>query len=531
MFQRKFKTALFQTLFVLVVTAILATPVHSQPSSKNPPEPSGTLIIALNDMSDVFDPLRVNNNHKLYLSIVFENLVGTDRNGQIKPSLSLAKNWERSPDAKIWTFTLRQGVKFHNGEELTAADVKFSIERMMSPKSTMTYASMFRDLVDRVEVVNPYTARFHLKKPVPDLHRMLCSESYEGFVLPKKYIEEKGDVYFGLHPVGTGPYKVVEIVGGSQIRLEAAYRNHWLHGAARFKNLVYKLVPEELTRIGMIKTGEADVARINADRVEGVKSSGFKVVEDPAAHIPFIVFGEQWRKEFPVSNLKVRQALVLAVNREEIFKHIFYGMGRLSGSITMAKNALGDMGLPFYPYDPQKAKQLLKEAGYPNGFKIKLHSFPTEMFPSLPRTMETIAAYFQQVGVQPEIIPYADYISFRPKLVSGELEGGLHGNDSQARNNPLRAMYLWYNSASRYAQIKSPEMDEWVNKAQSTLDEGERKELIQKIDKYAHENYTFLFALERSIPYVISKKVEPWDMGTLVMDINMENVLMWNSPK
>ena len=313
--------------------------------------------------------------------------------------------------------------------------------------------------------------------------------------------------------------------------MESAYRNHWLHGPARYKNLVYKLVPEELTRIGMIKTGEADVARINADRVEGVKRSGFKVIEDPAAHIPFIVFAEQWRKEYPVSNPKVRQALVLAVNREEILKHIFYGMGRLSGSITAAKNALGDAGLPFYPYDPQKAKRLLNEAGYPKGFKIKLHSFPTEMFPSLPRTMETIAAYFQQVGVQAEIIPYADYISFRPKMVAGELEGGLHGNDSMARNNPLRAMYLWYNSSSRYTQIKSPEVDEWINKAQSTLDEGERKALIQKIDKYNHENYTFLFALERSIPYVLSKKVEPWDMGTLVMDINLEKVLMWNSPK
>jgi peptide/nickel transport system substrate-binding protein len=331
--------------------------------------------------------------------------------------------------------------------------------------------------------------------------------------------------------VGTGPYKVVEIVGGSQVRLEAAYRNHWLHGAAKYKNLVFKLVPEELTRIGMIKTGEADVARINADRVEGLKRSGFKVNEDPTAHIPFIAFAEQWRKEYPVSNPKVRQALALAVNREEILKHIFYGMGRLSSSICVAKNAVGDIGLPVYPYDPQKAKQLLKEAGYPNGFKIKLHSFQTEMFPSLPRTMETVAAYFQQVGVQPEIIPYADYVSFRPKYVGNELEGGIHANDTQARNFPLRPMYLWYNSASRFTLIKSPQVDEWINKAQSAMDEKECESLILKINKYTHENYTFLFALERSIPYVLSKKVEPWDMGTLVMDINMENVLMWNSPK
>lgn len=522
----KKEVILWLLVTVMVSSAIFVGLARGQQVPSAAPEPTGTLVVAQIELCDVFDPIRVNSNQKTYLSIVFENLVGQDHNGKIDADFGLAEKWEMSPDAKTWTFYVRKGIKFHNGDEVTAEDVKFSVERVMSPNSVMTFSGMFRETIERVEFVNRYTLRIHCKKPIPELYRMFSPDSYEGFVMPQKYIKEKGDVYFGLHPVGTGPYKVVEMVGGYQVKLEAAFKSHWLYGPAKYKNLVFRLVPEELTRIGLIKTGEADIARISEDRVAGVKAAGFNVIEDPGAAVSFLAIPEQWRKEYPVHDKRVRQALALAINREEIFKHIFHGIGRLSGSMVTIKSAVGYRDLPIYEYNPQKAKQLLKEAGYPDGFKIKIHSFPTEMFPSLPRTMEAVAGYFEQIGVKTEIIPYADWQAVRQKVIAKEMEGGIFACDTGGRSTPLNSMHLYFHSASRFHEVEIPELDEWINKARSTLDEAERVELIKKIDKYINDNYCFLMAVERSVPYVISNKLKPWDMGSQTFDINLPQVLM-----
>jgi peptide/nickel transport system substrate-binding protein len=519
-------------LFLGIVFLVLALPLLAMgQKATSYPKPTGTLVVALNEMQSILDPTRVAISEKYYLSSIFESFIGADRNGLIKSDFSLAEKWESSPDGKMWTFHIRKGVKFHNGDELTAEDVKFTVDRLMGPKSLMSYAGLFRASIDRIEVLDPYTVRFYCKKPTPELLYYLGPDGYEGLVLPKKYIEEKGDVYFGLHPVGTAPYKVVELVGGSHIKLEAAFDSHWLYGSPKYQNLIFKHVPEELTRISMIRTGEADIARISPERVGSVEAAGFKVVEDPGSDIPFIFMTEQWVKEAPVSNKKVRQALALAINREEIFKHIFYGMGRLTGSPTTIKRSQFYIDLPIYPYDPETAKKLLKEAGYPNGFKIQLWSFPIEAFPSLPRTLEVIAGYLEKIGVKAEIVPYADYQSVRPKFMAKETGGVIFGNDSGGRSSPLRAMFLWFHSSSGPRLAQAPELDTWISAAQSTMNDKERMELIQKIDRYVNDNYHFLFAAERNIPYAISKKLEPWDMGYQFYDINLEKVLMWNSPK
>src|SRR2546427_177312 len=191
---------------------------------------------------------------------MFDYLVGVTPDGQPSQAGGLASKWESSADHKRWTFHLRKGVKFHDGSDMSSEDVKFSLQRAMSKRSTTGYAGPLRTLIADIETPAPDRVVIVLKESTLIIPTYLSrSLSTEGMVLPKKYIEANGDDVFARKPVGTGPYKFVEQVVGSHIKMTAV-DNHWRIGVPKYKNVTFKLVPEETTRIALLRRGEADMA-------------------------------------------------------------------------------------------------------------------------------------------------------------------------------------------------------------------------------------------------------------------------------
>ena len=208
---------------------------------------------------------------------MFDYLVGTTPDGQPSTSGGIATKWENSPDYKRWTFHLRKGVKFHNGDDLTSEDVKFSLQRAIGKRSTTGYAGPLRTLIQDIETPAPDRVVIVTKEPTLIIPTYLSrSLSTEGMVLPKKYIEANGDDAFARKPVGSGPFKFVEQVTGSHIKMTAV-DNHWRIGTPKYKNVTFRLVPEETTRIALLRRGEVDVADVSRERVKELEKEAFPV--------------------------------------------------------------------------------------------------------------------------------------------------------------------------------------------------------------------------------------------------------------
>src|SRR5881296_456086 len=279
----------------IIVTSLLlliavASPAWAQAKSE--------LTVALSSFSaETLDPALQGHNVKYYLSLMFDYLVGVTPDGQPSQAGGLASKWESSADHRRWTFHLRKGVKFHDGSDMTSEDVKFSLQRAMSKRSTTGYAGPLRTLIADIETPAPDRVVIVTKEPTLIIPTYLSRTlSTEGMVLPKKYIEANGDDAFARKPVGSGPFRFVEQVTGSHIKL-AAVDNHWRIGTPRFKTVTFKLVPAEATRIAILRRGEADVADVSRERVKELEGEGFPIHvrrEEAILHMWFVLDQDGW---------------------------------------------------------------------------------------------------------------------------------------------------------------------------------------------------------------------------------------------
>jgi peptide/nickel transport system substrate-binding protein len=278
-------------------------------------------------------------------------------------SPSLAESWTTSRDGLIYEFMLRKGVTFHNGDPVTAEDVKFSFERYRGSS-----AKALHDRVARVEVVDAGRVRFVLKAPWPDFLTFYATPATgAAWIVPKRYVERVGDDGFKRAPVGAGPYKLVSFSPGVELVLEAN-ESYW-RKIPSVKRLVFRAVPDESTRLAMLKRGEADIAYSirGALAQELARTPGLTLKPVAGTFTEWLVFTEQWNPKSPWHDQRVRLAASLAINRKEINNAEYLGHGRLSASIIPRDFAFA-WPAPAYPYDPERARRLLAEAGYPRGF-------------------------------------------------------------------------------------------------------------------------------------------------------------------
>jgi peptide/nickel transport system substrate-binding protein len=467
---------------------------------------------------------------KGYLTLLYDFLVGANPDGTLSMANGVAEKWELSADGKTWTFSLRKGITFHDGSELTAEDVKWSLEMVTKPESIAANAARLRGTFKAIEVVDPYTLVIHTHKPDLWLPQDLSmAASYEGAVLPKKYFEKVGADGFAANAIGSGPYKWAKGLTGSFIQLEAVDK-HWAEGVPKYKTLTYRVVAEESTRIAMIQTGEVDIVSVSRERVPDLQALGLNVLVKERGSVMGCYFHQQWEGH-PIGDRRVRQALNLAINRDEIVQFIFAGQAKLMamypiGSFAVAAGA--DPELKPYPYDPAKAKQLLAEAGYPNGFETTIYSYAREDVPEMVRLVEAIAGYTAKIGVKLNIFS-TEYPVARTRRITGKMPGHISCLGTPNRSNPgdlFTLIHTLHHSSSRLSDHKAPELDALIEAGQAAKTEAESRKILGDIHRWLYNDYATMPIAEASIPFVADpKKVTKWDLGRTLYDNNDRDLI------
>src|ERR1700687_1251736 len=277
---------------------------------------------------------------------------------------SLAESWTATKDGLVYEFVLRKGVVFHNGDPFTAEDVKFSFERYRGAA-----AQPLTQKVSAGEIVDPYRVRFRLKQPWPDFLTFYATPATgAAWIVPKKYVEKVGDEGFKKAPVGAGPYKFVAFKPGVELVMEA-HERYW-RKTPIVKTLVFRVIPDESTRLAALTRGEVDVAySITGPLAEEVKRTpALRLVPTYFLFTTWLVFPDQWDPRSPWHDRRVRLAANLAIDRAGINQAVYLGLSKLSYSF-IPQGMEYFWSPPPYPYDPKRARALLAEAGYPNGFE------------------------------------------------------------------------------------------------------------------------------------------------------------------
>ena len=384
----------------------------------------------------------------------------------------LAESWTMSKDGRTWEFVLRKGVRFHNGEPVTAEDVKFSFERYKGAG-----APLFKDRVREVQVVDPGRVRFHLNEPWPDFMTFYgTSASGAAWVIPKKYFEKVGEDGFRKAPVGAGPFKFVSFQPGVELVLEA-FEGYW-RKTPSVKRLVIRSVPEESTRAAALKRGEVDIVYfINGPIAEEVRrTSGLTLTAMRTNGVFFIEFPEQWTAGSPWADRRVRLAASLAIDRQAINEAESLGFSGITGNFIPRHQ---EFALPIdaHPYDPKRARALLAEAGYPNGFELAEFT----AFPPYNTMGEAIANYFVAAGIKTRVRTM-ERAAFLSAWKDKKLRGVFVGATGSAGNASTR-IEAFATAKGLYSYGSIPEVETLFAKQIQEMDRKKREDMLHQIQR------------------------------------------------
>ncbi len=367
-----------------------------RPAAAQAPPPD-TLVVAQGVDMQTGDPHRTTLTHAVnVLANLYDTLIWRDAKLNLKPGLALS--W-RAVDATTWEFKLRPGVRFHDGEPFNAQAVKFSFERMLDPRTKWPGAGALR-LIKAVAVVDDTTVRFTTERPWPLLPRFL---GYYGMIVSPGYLAKNGEDALVRHPVGTGPYRFVRWVKDDRVELEAN-PDFW-GGKPRIGRVVFRAIPSESSRMAELLAGSVHL--INLVPPELFKpiqdSSRARLVEGPSLSVFFVIYNlVNIAKDRPLADPRVRQALNYAIDRQAILSSIMHNIGRPVATVCTEVMLGCDPGVAPFPYDPERTRALLREAGYPNGFDFSITT-TSGAYPGDRDITLAIADQLNRVGVRTRV--------------------------------------------------------------------------------------------------------------------------------
>jgi peptide/nickel transport system substrate-binding protein len=391
-------------------------------------------------------------------------------------SPSLAESWSVSEDNLTYEFVLRKGAKFHDGEPVTAEDVKFSFERYRGAAH-----ALMKKAVVAIETPDPHHVRFKLKEPWPDFLTFYATASGAGWLVPKKYVEKVGDDGFKKHPIGAGPYKFVSFSPGVELVLEA-FEGYW-RKTPSVKRLVMKVIPDESTRLAALKGGEVDIAySIRGELAEELQKTPGLTLKAPVLQGPFwIYFPDQWDPKSPWHDVRVRQAANLALDRNGINKALFLGLCKVTDSIVPYTFDYFWQP-PAAVYDPDKAKKLMAEAGHPGGFDAGVYYVDS----SYANVGEVAINNFGAIGINLKLQPL-ERAAFFAGYGGKKFRHGVIQGASAAFGNAATRMASFVVKGGAYSYGSYPEIDELYPKQADEMNHEKRAAILNKMQQLAYE--------------------------------------------
>lgn len=425
---------------------------------------------------------------------IFDTLVMRDKDMKLVPGLALS--W-KSLDDTTWEFKLREGVKFHNGESFDAEAVKFTLDRVLDPAAKSPTVSYIRT-IDRVEVVDPLTVRIKTKTPDPLLPTRMSR--YPTYIVPPKYVKEVGNDVFATRPVGTGPYQFVEFVPDQHVILQAN-KDYW-RGPPAIEKVTWRAIPDGTARATALLTGEVDlIENVPVDLAPMVKaSSDVDLVQVKNGGLT--IYLGLVMSEKPLDNVKVRQALNSAIDRQGIVDNILQGMATPRGTQVGAAD-FGYKPVPVPVFDPKRARELLAEAGFPEGFSIKMQS--TRRYMKDAEVAQAIAQQFGDIGVKinQESLDWSVYVQQVPH--KGPIF--MLGWGSTQTLDADAAVYAIMKTGEPYSGAAIPALDTLLDQSRAVVEPEKRKVLLEQIQDLAAEQVPVIPLYQEDALYAKAKSV------------------------
>ncbi|OLC17927.1 MAG: hypothetical protein AUH29_00485 [Candidatus Rokubacteria bacterium 13_1_40CM_69_27] len=458
---------------------------------------------------------------------VYDPLIVRDvKTWEYRPGL--ATTFQPSNEMRTWTFTLRPGVKFHeNWGELTAEDVKFTVEQSFKPDALGGSAYFFRNHLDRIETPDKHTVVMHFKSRqwiVPSLFTQ-----YVGYqnAISKKYMESVGEQKAAAHPIGTGPWRHVEGKQGDYHRFEAI-PNHWRKTPA-FKELIIRRIPEPATRLAGLRAGEIDIAQVFGDFLEQAQKAGLHIHESANAAQYWVILTGQTtpnREDYcpacpwvgdpndqkSLENArKVRLALNLAVNKKAIHSGLWRGRGGETPYsyyyYPFNKGYSTDWKLP--PYDPERAKKLLAEAGHAGGFEVRVNPYVQLVAQDGPDIMEAVALDWEKIGIKVKRVPEAAS-SFGPKSRLRKTNKTFSVYGSPPYDEPVAGWERVIHSKGAFNLLLDGAYDEEIDATMREFDADKRVKMSRELGQRLYDGYHGVMLGMKSITWAVSKRVGGW---------------------
>ena len=459
-----------------LITALLLTLAASSPAVAAP-EGQMTWAVHVSLAPTWFDPAETAGiiTPFMFLYALHDALVKSMPGQPLAPSL--AESWTVSPDNLTYDFVLRKGVKFHNGDPVTAEDVKFSYERYRGAG-----AGPFKARTAGVDIVDPQRVRFRFKQPWPDFMTFIGTPATgAGWIVPKKYVEKVGDDGFKKAPVGAGPYKFVSFNPGIELVLEA-FDGYW-RKTPSVKRLVFRSIVEEETRLVALKRGEVDIAySIRGPLAEELqRTPGLTLKPNYPPGTFWLVFPEQWTDpKSPWADRRVRLAANHAIDRQAINKAETLGFSKIMGSIIPTTFEFFWQP-PVHPYDPVRTKRLLTEAGYPNGFDAGDYYCDA----SYSNLGEAVVNYLKAAGIRTQMRPLerAAFIAQnRDKKLKNIIQTA-----SGAAGNAATRMDAFVAAGGTFTYGSYPDIEGLVREQAGENDPKRREAILQRIQQLIHD--------------------------------------------
>jgi len=412
----------------------------------------------------------------LVLYAVHDALVKSMPGQMLAPSL--AESWTLSDDGLTYEFVLRKGVKFHNGDAVTAEDVKFSFERYRG-----TASKTLKDRIAGVEIPDSQRVRFRLKQQWPDFLTFYASASGAGWIVPKTYVERVGDEGYKKVPVGAGPYKFKSFSPGLELTLEA-FDQYW-RKTPSVKYIVFKVIPDEATRLAALQRGEVDIAySIRGELAEQLQRAKGLTLKSEVTGTYWLYFADQWDAKSPWHDQRVRLAASLAIDRNALNQALTLGHSKVTGSI-IPQNFEFYWPPPSPVFDPTKAKQLLAEAGYPTGFEAGEY-FCDISYASLA---EAVLNYLQAVGIRLKLRPL-ERAAFFKGYAEKSFKNLIQGQSGAAGNTATR-LEEFVVKGGGFVYGSYPDIDGLFQEQAVELDVKKREKLLQRIQQLVSERQIY----------------------------------------